>query len=55
MQFSVAETNLLDDWGNLFLWLLCGLGDDLVANVTAASSRLRGFLAQIHPHLEAYS
>jgi transposase, IS111A/IS1328/IS1533 len=31
---------------------LCGFDDDLAAQATAVSNRLRGFLAQIHPHLE---
>ncbi|GGH58388.1 hypothetical protein GCM10007359_04520 [Rothia aerolata] len=34
------------------LSMLCGFDDDLAANATAVSNRLRGFLTQIHPHLE---
>ncbi len=34
------------------LSMLCGFDDDLAAQATAVSNRLRGFLAQIHPHLE---
>ena len=34
------------------LSMLCGFDDDLAANATAISNRLRGFLTQIQPHLE---
>lgn len=34
------------------LSMLCGFDDDLAAQATAVSNRLRGFLTQIHPHLE---
>lgn len=34
------------------LSMLCGFDDDLAANATAVSNRLRGFLTQVHPHLE---
>lgn len=33
------------------LSMLCGFDDDLAAQATAVSNRLRGFLTQIHPHL----
>lgn len=34
------------------LSMLCGFDDDLATNATAVSNRVRGFLTQIHPHLE---
>lgn len=34
------------------LSMLCGFDDDLATQATAVSNRLRGFLTQIHPHLE---
>ena len=34
------------------LSMLCGFDDDLATQTTAVSNRLRGFLTQIHPHLE---
>lgn len=34
------------------LSMLCGFGDDLAAQTTQASKRIRGLLTQIHPVLE---
>lgn len=34
------------------LSMLYGFDDDLATNATAVSNRVRGFLTQIHPHLE---
>ena len=31
--------------------MLCGFDDDLAAQMTQVSNRLRGFLTQIHPSL----
>ena len=42
----------LDDETLAELGVLCGFDDDLAAQITATSNRIRGLLTQIHPALE---
>lgn len=46
------RTIALDDETLAELGVLCGFDDDLAAQITATSNRIRGLLTQIHPALE---
>lgn len=51
MPHALRTLRLADD-ALAELMLLCGFDDDLAAQITQVSNRLRGLLTQIHPALE---
>lgn len=51
MPHALRTPRLADD-ALAELMLLCGFDDDLVAQITQVSNRLRGLRTQIHPALE---
>lgn len=51
MPHTLRSIQVTDEQG-AELTMLCGFDDDLAAQITATSNRLRGMLTQIHPALE---